>query len=72
MLITVELIDGNRVTVFQEGLENLLEHNLVKRFKRKSGWAIVGFDPIRSNPSLQISFDGYERRHQNHSTRILQ
>lgn len=72
MLIQVELVDGNFVTVVQEGLESLLEHNLVKRFKRRSGWAIVGIDPIRSNPVHQLSFGGNERRHRNHSNRILQ
>jgi len=45
-------------------LDILLEHNRVKQFKRKSGWATVGVDPIRtsSRRTSFSSFDGPERR----------
>ncbi len=71
MLIKVELIDGEVTAVFQEGLDRLLEKNLVKRFKRKSGWANVGIDPIRSKFSYEKRINGLERRCLDHENRLL-
>ena len=34
---------------------------LVKRFKRSSGWAVVGRDPIRYNEKVN-GYNGMERR----------
>lgn len=71
MLIEVQLTDGERMTVLQEGLDRLLEHNLVKRFKRRSGWVTVGIDPIRSKAIYRLSYEGFDRRRQNHTNRML-
>jgi hypothetical protein len=59
--IQVELIDGSVVRVVPRGLNLLLERNLVRRFLRSSGWAVVGRDPLRATgrPSL---YAGTERR----------
>lgn len=72
MLIKVELVYGDQVAVHQEGLDRLLEHDLVKRFKRSSGWVEVGLDPVRSKSSMyRERIDGYERRHRSREKRIL-
>lgn len=71
MLIEVELVDGEMTRVMQKGLDRLIENNLVKRFKRRSGWAYVGIDPIRSKYSDEELFDGQERRRQSLNNRIL-
>ena len=47
MTIQVELIDGTLCRVVPKGLDLLLNRDLVKRFCRSSGWAVVGKDPIR-------------------------
>ncbi len=47
MTIQVELIDGTFCRVVPKGLNLLLNRELVKRFRRSSGWAVVGKDPIR-------------------------
>jgi hypothetical protein len=60
--IQVELIDGCCVRVVPRGLNLLLERNLVRRFLRSSGWAVVGIDPLRSN-SRSSNFSGNDRRH---------
>ena len=72
MLIEVQLSYGERTTVLQEGLDRLLEHNLVNRFKRKSGWVTVGVDPIRSKTTSQLIYEGFDRRRQNHTNLILE
>jgi hypothetical protein len=59
--IQVELIDGCIVRVVPRGLELLLERNLVRRFLRNSGWAVVGLDPIRTT-SKASQYPGPERR----------
>ena len=59
--IQVELIDGCIVRVVPRGLELLLDRNLVRRFLRNSGWAVVGLDPIRTT-SQAAHYPGPERR----------
>lgn len=71
MFIMVELYDGNQVSVCQQGLDRLLENSLVKRFKRSSGWVTVGIDPIRSKLAHQETYLGLDKRHKNHSNRVL-
>ena len=71
MFIMAELRDGDHVTVCQHGLDRLLENNLVKRFKRSSGWVIVGIDPIRSKHAHQEPYLGFDKRNKNHSNRVL-
>ena len=61
MTIQVELIDGTYCRVVPKGLNLLLNRELVKRFRRSSGWAVVGRDPIRYSKN-QASYDGPERR----------
>lgn len=61
MTIQVELIDGTFCRVVPKGLDLLLNREMVKRFRRSSGWATVGVDPVRM-PSKQASYSGPERR----------
>lgn len=61
MTIQVELIDGCCVRVVPRGLDLLLERNLVRRFMRSSGWAVIGVDPIRV-PTHPFDYYGTDRR----------
>ncbi len=61
MTIQVELTDGTLCRVVPKGLDLLLNRNIVKRFRRSSGWAVVGVDPIRY-PAAKTSYSGPERR----------
>jgi hypothetical protein len=61
MTIQVELIDGTVCRVVPKGLNLLLNRELVKRFKRSAGWAIVGQDPIRYTEKVK-GYKGMERR----------
>ena len=62
MVIEVELCDGVVVKVPPRGLDRLLERNLAKRFRRGSGWAVVGIHPIRAAPRGRYDYNGFERR----------
>lgn len=62
MFIEVELYDGDISIVSSEGLDRLLEHNLANRFRRTTGWAVVGTDSIRSTVQRLDDYDGCERR----------
>ena len=61
MTIQVELIDGTYCRVVPKGLDLLLNRELVKRFRRSSGWATVGVDPVRI-PRKTAAYSGPERR----------
>lgn len=61
MTIQVELIDGTCCRVVPKGLDLLLRRELVKRFRRSAGWAVVGKDPIR-HPDQRAEYNGPERR----------
>lgn len=61
MTIQVEMTDGTICRVVPKGLNLLLNRELVKRFRRSSGWAIVGKDPIRY-PDKRVGYHGPERR----------
>ena len=61
MTIQVELTDGTLCRVVPKGLNLLLSRELVKRFRRSSGWAVVGRDPIRY-PNNKLEYNGLERR----------
>ncbi len=61
MTIQVELIDGTICRVVPKGLNLLLNRELVKRFRRSSGWAVIGKDPIRY-PNNKREYNGLERR----------
>jgi hypothetical protein len=47
-MIRVMYSDGRFDMVKSTMLDNLLEQQSVTSFKRSSGWAVVGRDPIRS------------------------
>ena len=61
MTIQVELNDGTLCRVVPKGLNLLLNRERVKRFKRSSGWAVVGRDPIRYTGKVN-GYKGMERR----------
>ena len=61
MSIQVELIDGTYCRVVNKGLNLLISREVVKRFRRSSGWAVVGVDPIRG-PQKQAGYAGPNRR----------
>ncbi|MEN8730563.1 MAG: GSU3473 family protein [Desulfuromonadales bacterium] len=61
MTIQVELIDGTYCRVVQKGLQLLLSRELVKRFRRSSGWAVIGVDPLRA-AKQSSAYSGPERR----------
>jgi hypothetical protein len=64
MTIQVELIDGTFCRVVPKGLDLLLNRDLVKRFRRSGGWAVIGVDPIRTSRK-QNTYCGPERRKAN-------
>lgn len=61
MTIQVELVDGTYCRVVPKGLDLLLNRELVKRFRRSSGWAVIGKDPVRTRRNLD-QYGGPERR----------
>jgi hypothetical protein len=65
-LVRIEVMrnDGTFFFCHPQMLDALLEKNHVTKFKRKSGWVIVGVDPVRTKPLPKASqlFDGHERR----------
>jgi hypothetical protein len=60
MLIRVMYSDGRFDMVKPGMLDNLLEQQSVTSFKRTTGWAVVGRDPVRS--SSRSRYNGQERR----------
>lgn len=61
MTIQLELTDGTICRVVPKGLDFLLSQHQVRRFRRQSGWVVVGHDPIRS-VSASSEYHGPERR----------
>lgn len=60
MMIRVMYNDGSFDVVKQGILDQLLLMNKVASFKRMSGWAVIGRDPVRGTGGL--SYSGPERR----------
>lgn len=60
MMIRVMYSDGRFDMVKPTMLDNLLNRQAVTSFKRTTGWAVVGRDPIRS--SSRGNYRGMERR----------
>ena len=60
MMIRVMYSDGRFDMVKPELLDNLIKEQVVTSFKRASGWAVVGRDPIRSGD--RTDYSGPERR----------
>ncbi len=50
MGIQVEFRDGMQGEVPEAVLDRLIEMNLIARFRRSSGWAELGRDPVRRRP----------------------
>lgn len=61
MLIQVMYPDNRYDYVKDFMLDSLIESGKVARFRRSSGWAAVGIDPIRSRTSPP-PYSGVERR----------
>ena len=60
MMIRVMYSDGRFDMVKPELLDSLLKEQVITSFKRASGWAVVGRDPIRN--SGRTDYNGTERR----------
>ena len=60
MMIRVMYSDGRFDLVKPATLDQLLAQNNLASFKRSSGWAVVGRDPIRG--SADAAYRGPERR----------
>ena len=59
MLVWVNYVDGRYDYVKDFMLEPLIRCGALKQFKRSSGWARIGIDPVRKSGS---SYTGIERR----------
>lgn len=60
MMIRVMYSDGRFDVVKQSVLDQLLERNRIASFKRSSGWAVIGRDPVRGVGGF--SYPGGDRR----------
>ena len=60
MMIRVMYSDGRFDMVKPSLLDDLIQKQTVTSFKRNSGWAVVGRDPIRSKG--RGNYRGLERR----------
>lgn len=60
MDILIEFKDGLQGEVPAVVLDRLIELNLISRFKRDSGWVVLGRDPVRRKRPPVISLP--ERR----------
>jgi hypothetical protein len=62
--IQVVLVDGTHCSVSPKALDVLIASNRVQKFKRQTGWATIGIDPVRltDHPDGNFCFWGYERR----------
>lgn len=59
-MIRVMYSDGRFDMVKPSLLEKLLKEEAITSFKRASGWAVVGRDPIRGE--VKADYKGIERR----------
>jgi hypothetical protein len=64
--IDVILNDGTYHHFTPHVLNVLLSSNQVQKFKRSSGWATVGVDPIRNVKEADNFYHGPERRSLHH------
>jgi len=60
--IDVILKDGTYHHFTPRVLDVLLESHRVHKFKRASGWATVGIDPIRTGKRENTDYQGPDRR----------
>jgi len=59
------IVDNDTLHYFTpQILDVMLGNNLIVRFKRSSGWVIVGVDPIRTKNRREASrlYSGHKRR----------
>lgn len=61
MMIQIQYPDGRFDQVKDTGLDLLIRNAKIAKFRRSTGWARVGQDPIRQ--THQRPFSGQERRH---------
>lgn len=47
MMIQVQYLDGTYDFVKTNQLDHLLAYWKIRRFKRSSGWVVLGYDPVR-------------------------
>ncbi len=52
MGIQVEFKDGMQGEVPATVLDRLIEMNLIAKFRRQSGWAVLGRDPVRNRAPM--------------------
>ena len=64
--IDVILKDGTYHHFTPRVLDVLLESHRVHKFKRASGWATVGVDPVRAGQQQNNPYQGPERRTSGH------
>lgn len=50
-LIEVIMVDGTKCRMAPKALNLFLSVNRILKFKRADGWATVGIDTLRKNPS---------------------
>ena len=62
MMIRVMYDDGQFDMVKPQLLDRLLEARRVTSFRRATGWAVVGRDPVRSRGRSSDYYQGPERR----------
>lgn len=60
MMIRVMYSDGRFDLVKQMFLDQLINNNRLASFKRTSGWAVVGRDPVRGSGGM--AYQGPDRR----------
>ncbi len=61
MLIRVNYPDGRCDPVEVSRLDYLIQTEQIRRFKRNSGWVVIGRDPVRDQNNRAFHF-GVERR----------
>ena len=61
MGIMVHYGNGTFGFVENQALDDLIDSQTIIAFRRKSGWAQIGLDPIRRN-RIPLPFEGRDRR----------
>jgi hypothetical protein len=62
MLIQVSYTDDRYDYVKDFMLETLIESGAISRFRRNSGWVMIGVDPIRQRRQDNTGYRGVDRR----------
>ncbi len=64
-MIEVVLTDGTQCRMAAKALDMFLNRGRVRSFRRDSGWATVGVDPLRGE-GVPHPYGGPDRRHRCH------